>query len=294
MQARGREPGSRGGGGQPASAGSEAPGQGLPQGQRDSLAPGRVRCPHAGKGALTQPGQAHRAAVPGSLPVPWERRWVPGAGCSVPARQERWDTVPRSTADRPGQPAIHSPLLLLPPPPAPGQAPAPSSPKPWPGAQLGPGGQSYCKRPGRTEAWTLPAGHSCRHLPLPGQGRVPRPPPSQQATPMAEGGGGEKTQALPRAGLRPQPESRPSVPSPDTLPITRLPVGPSPALAPSPQREAPSSLASSEGGGAFSQRHWMGWGGGGVLFSVDQPSPPNVERFVYPPPASLSSAWSYL
>ena len=106
VQARGREPGSRGGGGQPASAGSEAPGQGLPQGQRDSLAPGRARCPHAGKGGLTQPGQAHRAAVPGSLPVVWERRWVPGAGCSVPACQERRDTVPRSTADRPGQPSV--------------------------------------------------------------------------------------------------------------------------------------------------------------------------------------------
>ena len=139
MQARGGEPGSSGGGGQPASVGSEAPSQGLPQGQRDSLAPGRVCCPHAGKGALTQPSQAHRAAVPGSLPVAWERRWVPGAGCSVPARQERWDTFPRSTADRPGQPAVHGPLLRLPPPPAPGQAPAPSSPKPWPGAQLGPG-----------------------------------------------------------------------------------------------------------------------------------------------------------
>ena len=139
MQARGGEPGSSGGGGQPASAGSEAPSQGLPQGRRDSLALGRVCCPHAGKGALTQPSQAHRAAVPGSLPVAWERRWVPGAGCSVPARQERWDTFPRSTADRPGQPAVHGPLLRLPPPPAPGQAPAPSSPKPWPGAQLGPG-----------------------------------------------------------------------------------------------------------------------------------------------------------
>lgn len=26
---------------------------------------------------------------------------MPGAGCSVPARQERWDTLPRSAAERP-------------------------------------------------------------------------------------------------------------------------------------------------------------------------------------------------
>ena len=87
-------------------------------------------------------------------------------------------------------------------------------------------------------------------------------------------------------------------PLPDSPPIPRLPVGPSPAPAPSPQREAPPGLASSEGRGCysspFSQRRWMGWAGGGVLFSADQPSPPNVERFVYPTPASLSSAWSYL
>lgn len=220
MQARGGEPGSSGGGGQPASAGSEAPSQGLPQGRRDSLALGRVCCPHAGKGALTQPSQAHRAAVPGSLPVAWERRWVPGAGCSVPARQERWDTFPRSTADRPGQPAVHGPLLRLPPPPAPGQAPAPSSPKPWPGAQLGPGGQSYCKRPGRTEAWTLPAGLSAatsHYLARPAREGYRDPHPANRRPPVADGGGGEKTQALPRAGLCPEPESRPVSP-PRTLP----------------------------------------------------------------------------
>ena len=214
-QARGGEPGSSGGGGQPASAGSEAPSQGLPQGKRDSLAPGRVRYPQAGKGALTQPSQAHRAAVPGSLPVAWERRWVPRAGCSVPACQERWDTFPRSTADRPGQSAVHGPLLWLPPPPAPGQAPAPSSPKPWPGAQLGPGGQSYCKPPGRTEAWTLPAGLSAatsHYLARPAREGYRDPHPANRRPPMADGGGGEKTQALPRAGLRPQPESRPVSP----------------------------------------------------------------------------------
>lgn len=64
-----RQPGSSGGGGHWASVGSEAPSQGLPQGQRDSLALGRMRCPRTEKGALTQPSQAHRAAVPGSLPV---------------------------------------------------------------------------------------------------------------------------------------------------------------------------------------------------------------------------------
>lgn len=49
--------------------GSEAPGQSLPQGQRDSLAPGREHYPHTKKGALTQPSRAHRAVVPGSLPM---------------------------------------------------------------------------------------------------------------------------------------------------------------------------------------------------------------------------------
>lgn len=147
---------------------------------------------------------------------------MPGAGCSVPARQERWDTSPRSAADWPA--AVHGPfcsfqpLLLqarpgLPPPP----------PQPWPGAQPGPGGQSYCKRPGRPKAWTLPAGQSCCRLPLPGsasRGRVLRPPSCQQATPMAEGGVTEETQALPRAcrpARRCLPESRPSAPSWDTV-----------------------------------------------------------------------------
>lgn len=84
--------------------GSEAPSQSLPQGQRDSLAPGRERYPHTKKGALTQPSRAHRAVVPGSLPM----------GGAVGARQgalslanrERWNTFPRSAADQPaGRPA---------------------------------------------------------------------------------------------------------------------------------------------------------------------------------------------
>lgn len=49
-RARGGNPGSSGGGGQTASVGSEAPSQGLPQGQRDSLALGRVCSPHTRSG----------------------------------------------------------------------------------------------------------------------------------------------------------------------------------------------------------------------------------------------------
>lgn len=58
---------------------------------------------------------------------------MPGAGCSVPARQERWDTFPRSAADWPVyQSMAYSAASTARPPPAPGQAPAPSSP-PSPG-----------------------------------------------------------------------------------------------------------------------------------------------------------------
>lgn len=54
---------------------------------------------------------------------------MPGAGCSVPARQERWDTFPRSAADWPVyQSMAYSAAFTARPPPAPGQAPAPSSP----------------------------------------------------------------------------------------------------------------------------------------------------------------------
>lgn len=233
--APGGGPGSGGGGGQAASAGSEAPSQGLPQGQRDSLAPGRECCPHTGKGTLTQPGRALRAVVPGSRPAAVGGAVGARGRAFIPACQERWATFPRSAADRPA--GCPWPILLLPTPPAPGQAPAPSSPlpprtprppKPWPGAQPGPGGQSYCKRPGRPEAWPLPAGHSCCRLPLPGsasRGRVLRPPSSRQATPVAEGGVPEKTPALPRACRRAQPESRPSAPSWATGPSHQATVG---------------------------------------------------------------------
>lgn len=144
---------------------------------------------------------------------------MPGAGCLVPARQERWDTFPRSAADWPA--AVPGPFYSfqpLPPQARPGLPPP--HPQPWPGAQPGPGGQSYCKRPGRPEAWTLPAGQGCCRLPLPGSaslGRVLRPPSCQQATPMAEGGVTEETQALPRACRPAPPESRPSAPSWDTV-----------------------------------------------------------------------------
>lgn len=159
---------------------------------------------------------------------------MPGAGYSVPACQERWDTFPRSAADQPARRPRPPSAVSTPSCPRPGPGSLPPA-KPWPGAQLGPGGPSYCKRPGRPEAWTLPAGHSCRHLPLPGsasQGRLPRPPPSQQATPVAEGGGGEKTQALPSAGLHPQPESRLSAPSWDTAPTHQAACGPLPLTLP--------------------------------------------------------------
>lgn len=146
--------------------GSEAPSQSLPQGQRDSLALGKERCPHTKKGALTQPSRARRAVVPGSLPM--------AVGGAVGVRQGALSLPTRRGGTRfPGQqltsqPASQPwPALLLPLPPAPGRAQIPP-PRLWPGAQLGPGGQSYCKRPGRPQGWTLPAGPSHRHLPLPG------------------------------------------------------------------------------------------------------------------------------
>lgn len=152
---------------QPA-VGSEAPSQSLPEGQRDSLAPGRALPPHQEGG--TDPAQSGtQGSGARQLANGCGRGRGCQAGCSVPANQERWDMFPWSAADQPaGRPASQPwPALLLPLPPAPGQAQLPP-PRPWPGAQLGPGGQSYCKRPGRPQAWTLPAGHGHRHLPLPG------------------------------------------------------------------------------------------------------------------------------
>lgn len=76
--------------------GSEAPSQSLPQGQRDSLAPGRECYPHTKKGALTQPSQAHRAVVPGNLPM--------AVGGAVGARQGAWSLPTRRGGTRfPGQ-----------------------------------------------------------------------------------------------------------------------------------------------------------------------------------------------
>lgn len=126
---------------------------------------------------------------------------MPGAGRSVPAHQERGTGLPgQRQARQPAGPCSRWSMVYpaaSSPPPAPGQAPAwlPPPPQPWPGAQPGPGGQSYCKRPGRPEAWTLPAGRSRRHLPLPGsagRGRALRPPPGTQAAPGAEGGAESK------------------------------------------------------------------------------------------------------
>lgn len=105
---------------------------------------------------------------------------------SLPTRRGRTRFPGQQLTSRPASQPW--PTLPLPLPPAPGQAQIPPL-RLWPGAQLGPGGQSYCKRPGRPQAWTLPAGYSHRHLPLPGlasQGRALRPPPSQRVTLMAE------------------------------------------------------------------------------------------------------------
>lgn len=78
-KARGSGPGSSVAVGRGPVVGSEAPSQSLPQGQRDSLAPGTECCPHTKKGALTQPSRAYRAVVPGSLPM--------AVGGAVGARQ---------------------------------------------------------------------------------------------------------------------------------------------------------------------------------------------------------------
>lgn len=204
---------------------------------------------------------------------------MPRAGCSVPVHQQRWDTFPRSVTDPPAcwSMLVHGLFCCFHPSssPRPGPGSAPSSPhpppQPWPGAQLGPGGQSYCKRPGRPQAWTLPAGRGRRHLPLPGsssQGRILRPPSSKQAAPMAERGGREKTQALPRPCMCPQPASKPSAP-PGTLALSpRLLLGSSPSLSLSPRGGAgpgrgfqqPDPLSSfkpspSETAGSL---HWVG------------------------------------
>lgn len=164
------------------------------RGAQPGPAPGTKRLPGSGESALpphreggTDPA---RPGSQGSDARQLASGCGRGSGCpgqgvqSLPAR--------RGGTRFPGQRLTHQPAgpcwsavysAASTPPPAPGQAPAllPPPPQPWPGAQLGPGGQSYCKRPGRPEAWTLPAGRSLRHLPLPGsasQGRALRPPSS--------------------------------------------------------------------------------------------------------------------
>lgn len=93
------------------------PARACPRDKETPWLPGRVCCPHTEKGALlTPPSQARRATVPGSLPVAVRGQWVPGAGCSVPACQKKWDKFPRSAAGRPASGPW--PVLLLPPPPA--------------------------------------------------------------------------------------------------------------------------------------------------------------------------------
>lgn len=111
MEAVGRQP----------VVGSKAPSQSLPQGQRDSLAPGRERCPHTKKGALTQPSRAHRAVVPGSLPM----------GGAVGARQGAVSLPTRRGGTRfPGQQLTSRPASQ--PAMAGFAASTPSSPRPGP------------------------------------------------------------------------------------------------------------------------------------------------------------------
>lgn len=111
-----------------------------------------------------------------------------GAGClgqgiqSLPARRGGTHFPGQQLTGQPTRPSMACSAASTPFSPGPGPGSLlPPPPQPWPGAQMGPGGLSYCKRPGRPKAWTLPAGHSHRHLPLPGsagQGRILRPLPS--------------------------------------------------------------------------------------------------------------------
>lgn len=106
--------------------GSETPSQSLPQGQRDSLALGKERCPHTKKGALTQPSRARRAVVPGSLPM--------AVGGAVGARQGALSLPTRRggtrfpgqqlTSQPAGQPAMAGSAASTPSSPGPGPDPS--------------------------------------------------------------------------------------------------------------------------------------------------------------------------
>ena len=223
---------------------------------------------------------------------------MPGAGCSVPAHQERRDTFLRSATDQPACLSTAYSAAYSNPPRAPGQAPAPSSSQPWPGAQLGPGGQSYCKRPGRPKVWTLPAGHSRRHLPLPGSaslGRVLRPRPANRGPPRqrkeAERKHGPCQERVCVCSQRPGPAlllghlpcpqgccGVPPAPPPHRA---GLAVGEGSPCSPPPLPLQ--ALSRLDGGGAR-----------GLLLRAELPFPLNVGRCVYPPATPGSSPWSWL
>lgn len=144
---------------------------------------------------------------------------MPGAGCSVPVGPQRWDTFPRSAADRPA--AVHCLFYCfhpLPPQARPGSLlPSPGLEPSWAlGARVTVSGLAG-PRPGLCQLAIAAA--TSHYLAWPARKRVLRPLPSQWVTPMAEGGGRKKTQALPRPCNHPRTESRLSAPSWDTCPV---------------------------------------------------------------------------
>lgn len=214
---------------------------------------------------------------------------MPGAGCSVPAHQERWDTFPRSAADRPANRPW--PILLLPTPPAPGQAPAPSSPS-----------------PGLVPSWALGARVTVSGLagPRPGlrQLAIAAATSHYLARPAGEGYR-DPCPANRRPPWQRVESQRKHWPCQDHACVHSQ----SPGWAPPPgtlalaTRQPWAELAGrGEVGGLFSLQGSLrpqalsseGWDGGGVPLSGELPFPPNVKRCVYPPPASVSSPRSYL
>lgn len=226
--ARGGDPGSSGGGGQLASEGSEAPSQGLPQGQRDSLAPGRGHCPHTEKGALTQPSRARRAAGARQLASGRGR----GGGC--PGQGVQGQPARRGGTRFPGQqltsqPAVHGPLCCfhplppqarprLPPPLSPGLAPS------WAlGARVTVSGLAG-PRPGLCQLARAAA--TSHYLARPAGEGYRDPGPANRRPPGQRAGAARKHRPCQeQAGAHSRGPGR--APCPGTLtPSTRLPGGP--------------------------------------------------------------------